>query len=192
MINSHRFTLACLVAAMGACAGASGDADPGSTAALRSAPPFDYGTTCTKVERSHYGSHTTVNEVRMCMPKSDCGSAEASSATAYAGGLEWSGSYTFKDVKWFEGTCANRKPVSCDGRAPVDECAACAYSKCCPRVAMCDDDPNCVAIRTCMAACGKDVACITRCAKNAETGAYANFYAAFKCTVTSCSDTCSL
>jgi hypothetical protein len=178
-----------LLAALAAC-GPSNDADPTSREALAKAPPFQFGTTCTKVESSSYGTAQSRTETPRCFDGYDCGKFAPSEGIGIGGGATYHSYSYHKDIQWFEGTCKNPKPVTCNERPVRSACEGCQYTSCCVSVALCQDDPNCLAIADCVAVCKNDVACATRCQKNGERTASEHFSAFLKCTSQACADAC--
>ena len=166
--------------------------DPTSREALQKAPPMAFGTTCTKVEYSSYGSSTSHSETPVCLDNWDCGTMDSSSARDYAAGADYYGDTHYADVAFFEGTCAEKKPITCDERPAANDCDTCQYSQCCTRVALCEDDPNCVAIADCVNTCKDDQACATRCLNNGDSTASSNLKAAAQCVQSRCAVECGL
>jgi hypothetical protein len=178
-----------LLAAFSAC-GSPDDMDPTSPEALKRAPPLQFGTSCTHVQISSYGTSKSHTETPRCFDGSDCGKLGSSEGIGIGGGATYSSYSYYKDVRWFEGTCSNPKPVTCDQRPVHNACEGCQYTKCCVSVALCQDDPNCLAIADCVVACKNDTTCSTRCQKNGERRASANFSAVLKCASEACADAC--
>jgi hypothetical protein len=184
---------ASVVLPVSGCSGSSNAApDPTSREALTKAPPMESGTTCTKVEISSYGTAHSHDETPVCLQAGgDCEKMHGSEASDYGGGAAYNDFVSYKDVKWFEGTCADQKPISCAQRSANDDCGACQYKECCAPVAICEDDPNCVAVVDCVTACKADTACVGRCIQNGEPRATSNLKAAVQCVRDRCAAKCS-
>ena len=180
-----------LLAAFALGCSAAAPPDPTSVESLHKAPPMAFGTTCTKVEDSSYGTSSSHEETPVCLEGGgNCGALKSSSGSDFGGGAAYNGFTGYKDVKWFEGTCADQKPITCDQRPVKNDCDACQYAKCCDRVALCEDDPNCVAIVDCVSGCKKDEACANRCLDHGDLLAKLNVQAAITCMVDHCTAEC--
>lgn len=183
---------ASLVLTVSGCSGSS-DAppDPTSKESLTKAPPMEFGTTCTKLDNSSYGTAHSHDETPMCLQGGgDCGELHSSSDSAFGGGAAYGDFVTYKDVKWFEGTCADQKPISCDQRPANTDCETCQYEECCTPVALCEDDPNCIAIADCVTGCKGDTACTRRCLEHGEPRATSSLERAVECVRNRCSAKC--
>lgn len=167
-----------------------GPPDPTSSEVLRKAPAMAFGTTCTKVDDDSYGTSSSHKEEKMCMAQYDCADIDGNSATAYGGGATYNGSTYYKNVQWFEGTCDDPQPVTCDERPAADDCQACQYAYCCGPVAVCEDDPNCMAINDCVIACKDDAPCVQRCVFNGDEKASRNIRTAAACANNYCAKEC--
>jgi hypothetical protein len=188
-------TLLCAIAtlfALGCSAAASGPPDPTSREVLQKAPEFKWGTTCTRVESSSYGTASDRTETPRCFDKLDCNDFESEEAIGYGGGATYNSYSYWKDVKYFTGTCADPTPVTCDERpvAEGDACARCQYDHCCGQVAVCEDDPNCVAVNDCLVGCKTDEKCAQGCLSNGEYSAVKRLKSAYRCMSGSCTTEC--
>jgi hypothetical protein len=176
-----------------ACSGSSSP-DPTSREALTKAKPLKWGTTCVEHDSSSYdtgsGSFSTTTTTQQCKYQVDCKTLDASPDRWNSSGGVLNSDTSFTDVKYFEGTCDDQHPVSCDDRKRNNNCDACQYDKCCAFVALCEDDPNCTAIVDCIDACKDDQACAQRCVNNGDRIASTNLTAAVTCLESNCKDRC--
>jgi hypothetical protein len=90
---------------------------------------------------------------------------------AYAGGL-FDDVVSYENVVNFVGTCSDHVALEGDG-APDEPCSSAPL--------LCLLDPNCLAIRDCVAACAADEACTGRCLANGDDDAEKNLAASTKC-----------
>jgi hypothetical protein len=164
--------------------------ESGATSLVK-APPFRYGNTCTMVRSSSVGTASGQQRTPLCLEQQACyDDVPEPSATAVGSSVYRSRTW-YEDVIWFEGTCENNVLVSCDARPSADACAACKYAACCGSVAVCEDDPNCVALHECITACGTEADCATSCRARAEDVAERNHARATTCVDEWCQDECA-
>lgn len=187
------FRVATSLAAVGVvgCSSASSTPDPTSREALRKAPPIEFGMTCTKVVDESYGTAHSHDETPVCLGGGgDCNDLAPSSGDAFGGGDEYFGATYYEDFHWFEGTCENHKPITCDQRPKANACDTCKYAVCCVPIVLCEDDPNCQAVVACVTYCKDDKACAARCMQNGDARATKNLGDAVGCVLHACAKEC--
>ena len=149
-----------------------------------------WGTTCVKHASTRIDVDVTNSAEPYCSDMGDCSQIDEGRFAEAAAGTTIDSDTWYSDVKYFEGTCDDPHPGSCDDRERKDDCDACQYDRCCAPVALCEDDPNCGAIVDCVLGCKNDQACARRCVSNGETNAREHFSAAMKCITETCTDRC--
>jgi len=172
---------ACFLLNLGCSASASAP-DPTSWEALHKAPTLKWGSTCVERGSYSYGDLGGSTSTPYCEEDLDCADAEPITT-----GL---GTTYYSNFTYFEGTCADQHPVTCDQRVPKDDCDACQYEQCCTFVALCEDDPNCLAVNDCFIHCKDDDKCARNCALNGDLSAEEIFRKANTCINNRCSDRC--
>lgn len=174
-----------------ACASSDGsETDGPGRNSLIKAPPFRYGNTCTKVVASAVATASDEKRTPLCLEQRACWDDVPKPSTVPVGSATYHSRTYYKDVAWFEGTCEHQVPVACDARPRASACAACKYAICCGSVAVCEDDPNCVAIEECITACGGDADCTTSCRTRGDDVAATNHSRALSCVDDWCQDEC--
>ena len=183
--------LALVLLTTSACASSDGGrADGLAGDSMRESQPFRYGNTCTKVFASSYGTASDEMRTPLCLEQQACWDDVPAPKATTIGSSTYHGRTWYEDVVWFEGTCEQHVPVSCDARPRETACASCKYSACCGSVAVCEDDPNCVTLDDCMAACGFDADCATSCRVRGDSVAAKNHSRAMTCVNEWCQDEC--
>jgi hypothetical protein len=178
--NTLLATLALGMLMMG-CSSSAASEDPTSVAALNKAPPMKWGSTCDQQTYHSYGDLHGSSSTPACLEGEDCHDY---------GGTDAFGYYYASGISYFEGTCNDPHPVTCDQRVPKTDCDACKYEKCCTYVALCEDDPNCLAIQACVAHCNGVYECNHVCYTNGEYSASAHYRNARDCFGSVCRDRC--
>jgi len=126
----------------------------------------------------------------MCLELQDCADLEDSTGYGYGGGATFNSSTDYRNIEWFEGDCSDKRAISCDDRPQPNACASCQYKSCCSEVAICEDDPNCLAINDCVGACKNDDACVKSCLDRGESHAAKNLVRAATCIQSACKSDC--
>lgn len=180
-----------LLLAATACSSSDAPDDADGFSSQANSPPFRYGNTCTKVVSSSYGTASAETKTPLCLEQRACWDDVPAPTHTYDGTASYSRRTYYTDVVWFEGTCEDPRPVSCDTRPRPNSCADCQYDICCGSVAVCEDDPNCVAIDECIVACGTDTSCVRACSQRGDRVASENHARALDCVVEWCEDECN-
>jgi hypothetical protein len=139
------------------------------------APQFQYCSTCDKNETFNIDGDVSTTVTHLCLDEQDCSTLNDSSYGTVVSGSALSTYTVYDRLTLFEGTCAKSVAISCANRHASDACETCLYTICCERAALCEDDPNCVAITDCVVQCGADSSCGDQCVTRGDAVASANF-----------------
>jgi hypothetical protein len=166
--------------------------DPTSRESLRKAEPLSMGCAYVETEHSSYESASSVKRTPRCAIGVRCVDLQTPNGTAMSDGYGGVyNSYTsYTDEVDFVGTCDAQKPISCKGRSGADACEACTIENACRALVLCENDPNCLAIATCVQTCGADSSCARRCVDNGEPEAHANFVRLAEVVTDECAASC--
>jgi hypothetical protein len=91
------------------------------------------------------------------------------------------------------GVDAEEAGIHCGIPMPEGLCATCVTSSCCPQMVACAGDPQCLALETCLLACGPDYGCRSACSVAAyPVGAQPDIPTLDTCVASSCRDKCGM
>ena len=169
----------------------SSEDDNGRFRHLIVAPQFKYGSTCDKHQTSNIDGDISTTVTHLCLDGQDCNTISDNSYETAIGNSALGLQTVYDSVTLFEGTCDKPTAITCTNRKPSDACVQCLYSICCDRAALCEDDPNCVAITVCVASCGSDSSCADTCVADGDPVASTNFLAKLQCASGPCANSCA-